>query len=341
MSGKFCLNRKIFIQFLCLFISCSSWADILPESTESDEEKMGPLQIKSRAVKPSAACIINGGDIEIDSQRENIGIGEIIMFWVVGKPKGVVNEIQWHVDESQFDLSNSSPLKGLVIYLAARSDLRTDTVATVSATTTEGLTTPPKSVNIKIPKSLTGKEHVPDPIALRSYGRNVNPYSPIPPGEHGVRGAIEVTLAPLDVNFENVKLIERDDGFEWEGKNNAVPMPVLAGGHPASDVNKAIKIEPKNVFYDYVAERSNDSIPVILDNIKRDGRNPQKFWWNCSFRVHVGPGGPDSKDQDTVQLLPNPVKQIFTITAFPADIATEASIEKFGVIISRKESAIR
>lgn len=70
----------------------------------------------------------------------------------------------------------------------------------------------------------------------------------IPKGEHGVFGFVKVTIFPTDVSFKEVKVIERDGGLMWEGKNGTPPrpQPELAAEHVTC--NMAAPIQDKIIL---------------------------------------------------------------------------------------------
>ena len=108
-------------------------------------------------------------------------------------------------------------------------------------------------------------------------------------GEHGLLGFIQLTLSPTNVSFKKIKIIERDGGLRWEGKNSNPPKtkPELANEHKTCNLSGSVG--NKNHFYDMVGD--NRLIEEIIETIKNSKYNPQKFWFVCKLYVHRGHGG--------------------------------------------------
>ena len=117
------------------------------------------------------------------------------------------------------------------IALTARKDLTKDTRVTITAKTGEGKEAK-ITVNIRIPKKITKEKYEGHMDLEDGFSANTADFK-ISKGEHGVWGFVKVTLFPTDVSFKGVKVIERDGGLMWEGKNGTPPrpQPELAAEH--------------------------------------------------------------------------------------------------------------
>ena len=184
------------------------------------------------------------------------------------------------------------------IALSARKDLTKDTRVTITAKTGEGKEAK-ITVNIRIPKKITKEKYEGHMDLGDGFSANTADLK-ISKGEHGVWGFVKVTLFPTDVSFKGVKVIERDGGLMWEGKNGTPPrpQPELAAEHVTC--NMAAPIQDKNNFYDMVGDNRN--IEEVLETIRRSKHNPQQFWFVCNFHIHWGKGGKGSEQQDSIFL---------------------------------------
>lgn len=302
---------------------------------ETEEEAYGPLQIKSRTELCSADYYIKGGteeDQEEDKKRKNIGIGENITLLLIGKPKGNIKELVWNIKGEGFQQTETDPFKGSQqITLTARKDLTKDARVTITAQTSEGKQAK-ITVNIRIPKKMTKEKYEGHMNLGNGFSANTADFN-IPQGEHGVWGFIKVTLFPTDVSFQGIKVIERDGGLMWDGKNGKPPQPKpeLAAEH--TTCNMAAPIQEKNNFYDMVGD--NRDIGEVLETIRESKHNPQQFWFVCNFHIHWGEGGKGSEEKDSIFL--GTTNQKYHIEAVDQH-TTKTVVEKFGFTFKRNSN---
>lgn len=152
-------------------------------------------------------------------------------------------------------------------------------------------------------------------------------------GEYGLLGFIQLTLSPTNVSFKKIKIIERDGGLMWEGKNSKPPKtkPELANEHKTC--NLAGSVGNKNHFYDMVGD--NRLIEEIIGTIKNSKYNPQKFWLVCKLYVHRGHGGEGSEAEDTILL--STTNQKYHIEAID-ESTTNTIVEKFNIKFERNSN---
>lgn len=319
-----------------LFSSGILWADEGEDDTleETEEEAIGPLQIKSQTALCSADYYINGGtgDKDEDQKRKNIGIGEKITFLLVGKPKGTIKELKWNIKGNGFKKIDAEQLQGeLKISLVAKNDLIKDATAKIKAETSEGHKAG-ITINIKIPKKLEKKkfEGIIDMGDGNPIPTNMFQFSK---GEHGLLGFIQLTLSPTNVNFKKIKVIERDGGLMWEGKNTIPPKPKPELADEHKTCNFAGSIGNKNHFYDMVGD--NRLIEDVLETIDKSKYNPQKFWFVCKFYVHGGNGGIGSEAKDSILL--GTTNQKYHLEAIN-ESTTKTIVEKFGIKFERNSN---
>ncbi len=128
---------------------------------ETEEEVFGPLQLKTQTELCSADYYIKEKgekDRKEDRERKNIGIGEQISFLLIGKPKGNIKELEWNIKGDGFDQESTDSFKvAQKITLTARKNLTENTNATITVKTSEGQQAS-VTINIKIPKKITGKK---------------------------------------------------------------------------------------------------------------------------------------------------------------------------------------
>ena len=230
------IDQLAFSSFRFLFCCLAVFSGVVPlwasdgpddDMKETEEEACGPLQIKSQTELCSADYYIKGGseqDKEDDRKRKNIGIGENISFLLIGKPKGNIEEITWNIKGEGFQQTDTNPFKGSQqITLTAKKDLTKDARVTITAKTGEDKEAK-ITVNIRIPKKITEEKYEGHMDLGDGFSANTADFK-IPKGEHGVWGFVKVTLFPTDVSFKGVKVIERDGGLMWEGKNGTPPRP--------------------------------------------------------------------------------------------------------------------
>lgn len=330
------LSRLLILILMVLFSSVLLWAEEEEEDTleETEEEAIGPLQIKQQTALCSADYYIKGGtgDKEEDRKRKNIGIGEKITFLLVGKPKGTIKELKWNIEGDGFKQVNTEQLQGeLKIALTAKDDLEKDTAAKIKAETSEGQKAE-ITINIKIPKKLK-KEKFEGIIDMGDGNPISTDMFQFSKGEHGLLGFIQLTLSPTDVSFKKIKVIERDGGLMWEGKNSKPPKPKPELADEHKTCNLAGPVGNKNHFYDMVGD--NRLIEDILDTIKNSKHNPQKFWFVCNLYVHRGNGGPGSEAKDSIQL--STTDQKFHIEAMD-ESTTKTIVEKFDIKFERNSN---
>ncbi len=293
------LSRLSILVLMTLFSSVFLWAE--EDTLEETEEATGPLQIKQQTALCSADYYIRGGtgDKEEDRKRKNIGIGEKITFLLVGKPKGTIKELKWDIEGDGFKQVNNEQLQGeLKIALTAKEDLEKDATAKIKAETSEGQKAE-ITINIRIPKKLK-KEKFEGIIDMGDGNPISTDMFQFSKGEHGLLGFIQLTLSPTNVSFKKIKIIERDGGLMWEGKNSKPPKtkPELANEHKTC--NLAGSVGNKNHFYDMVGD--NRLIEEIIETIKNSKYNPQKFWFVCKLYVHKGQGGEGSRKRSEEQV---------------------------------------
>lgn len=308
---------------LCSF--SLSWANN-DDLTETEEERIESLKIKSMTKLYSADYHINGGDEEEDRKRTDIGIGEEIRLLLTGKPKGNIRELTWLFEGDGFN-EKQEDLKGdLLITLTAKTELTKDTSVKVTAETNEGQQAT-ITINIKIPTKVEGKKI--EGIITRHDGTsfNTDDYKR-KQGEHSLIGFIQLTLLPTNVNFTKIQLIERDDGLEWPDMA-LTPKPVLATGHTGNGAHHLTPIMDKNLFYDVISDI--DDLLYVLNTIRNSRRNPQEFWWKCSAYVYLEATGKDS-------ILVSKTNQTFSIEALFKQIATNPIIKKFGLTFERNSN---
>ena len=212
--------------------------------------------------------------------------------------------------------------------MTAKEDLTKDARVTITARTSEDKEAK-ITVNIRIPKKITKEKYEGQMDLGDGFSANTADFK-IPKGEHGVWGFIKVTLFPTDVSFKGVKVIERDGGLMWEGKNGTPPrpQPELAAEHVTC--NMAAPIQDKNNFYDMVGDNRN--IEEVLETIRRSKHNPQQFWFVCNFHIHWGKGGKGSEQQDSIFL--GTTNQKYRIEAIDQN-TTKTVVEKFGITFTR------
>ena len=299
---------------------------------ETEEESYGPLRIKSQTRLCSADYYIKGGKEESreeDRKRKNIGIGENISFLLIGKPKGNIKELTWSIKGDGFQQTDTESFKGSQqITLTAKEDLTKDARVTITARTSEDKEAK-ITVNIRIPKKITKEKYEGHMDLGDGFSANTADFK-ISKGKHGVWGFIKVTLFPTDVSFKGVKVVERDGGLMWEGKDGTPPQPQpeLAAEHVTC--NMAAPIQDKNNFYDMVGD--NRDIEEVLETIRRSKHNPQQFWFVCNFHIHWGKGGKGSEQQDSIFL--GTTNQKYHIEAIDQN-TTKTVVEKFGITFTR------
>lgn len=330
------LSRLSILILMILFSSVFLWADEEEEDTleETEEEATGPLQIKQQTALCSADYYIKGGtgDKEEYRKRKNIGIGEKITFLLVGKPKGAIKELKWNIEGNGFKQVNTEQLQGeLKIALTAKDDLEKDATAKIKAETSEGQKAE-ITINIRIPKKLK-KEKFEGIIDMGDGNPISTDMFQFSKGEHGLLGFIQLTLSPTNVSFKKIKIIERDGGLMWEGKNSIPPKtkPELANEHKTC--NLAGSVGNKNHFYDMVGD--NRLIEEIIETIKNSKYNPQKFWFVCKLYVHRGHGGEGSEAEDTILL--STTNQKYHIEAID-ESTTNTIVEKFNIKFERNSN---
>lgn len=335
------IDQLAFSSFRFLFCFLAVFSGVVPlwasdgpddDMKETEEEACGPLQIKSQTELCSADYYIKGGieqDKEDDRKRKNIGVGENISFLLIGKPRGDIKELIWSIKGDGFQPTDNESFKGeQKIALSARKDLTKDTRVTITAKTGEGKEAK-ITVNIRIPKKITKEKYEGHMDLGDGFSANTADLK-ISKGEHGVWGFVKVTLFPTDVSFKGVKVIERDGGLMWEGKNGTPPrpQPELAAEHVTC--NMAAPIQDKNNFYDMVGDNRN--IEEVLETIRRSKHNPQQFWFVCNFHIHWGKGGKGSEQQDSIFL--GTTNQKYRIEAIDQN-TTKTVVEKFGITFTR------
>lgn len=312
-----------------LFSSVVLWADD-DGLEETEEEAVAPLKIKSQTELWSANYYINGElekDREEDRKRTSIGIGEKITLLLIGKPKGKLDELEWSVEGNGFLQTDFDQFKGKEkIELTAKQELIEDTSIKIRAKTSEGFQKE-ITINIKVPVEIKGEKF--EGAFVGSDGKTINTKDyKRKKGQHGIIGFIEVTLFPTDVSFKKINAIERDGGLEWPGKANGEPKPKLASGHGGAGANHLIKIRDKNNCYDFVSEVSD--LVGILNTIRDSKMNPQIFWWECRFFVHLM-----NENKDLILL--DTSNQKFHIEAI-SRFNTKTIIEKLGVKFERNSN---
>ena len=300
------------------------------EFQETEEEAYGPLQIKSQTQLCSADYYIQKkNDKEKDRKRKNIGIGEQITFLLIGKPKGEVEKLTWNIQGEGFESSDTDQFEGAQkITLNAKKNLLKDTSVKIIAETSEGKQAS-ITINIKIPKKMTGKKFQGKIELGNGLSAHTDDFK-FSKGEHGLLGFIEVTLSPTDVSFKKIKIIERDGGLMWEGKNDTPPKPKPELAEDHKTCGFSAPIQDKNNFYDMVGD--NRDIKEILNTIFVSKHNPQKFWFICDLYVHLGNGGPGSEKEDSIFLgKENGTLHIEAIDKF----TTKTIAKKFGIKFER------
>lgn len=312
------------------------WADDSKDDIEeTEEEACGPLLIKSRTRLCSADYYIKGGseeDKEEDRKRKNIGIGENITLLLIGKPKGNIEELAWDIKGGGFQQTDTNPFKGSQqITLTAKEDLTQDARATITAKTSEGEEAK-ITVNIRIPKKMTKEKYEGHMDLGDGFSANTADFK-IPQGQHGVWGFVKVTLSPTNVSFKEIKVIERDGGLMWDGKNGNPPRPKPELATEHTTCNMAAPIQGKNNFYDMAGD--NRDIEEVLETIRESGHNPQQFWFVCKFHIHWGEGGKGSEQQDSIFL--GATNQKYHIEAVDRH-TTKTVVEKFGFTFKRNSN---
>lgn len=328
-----------FFWLLCCFLAASFSFSFLGAADEKDddieeteEESYEPLRIKSRTELCSADYYIKGGgeeDKEEDRKRKNIGVGENITLLLIGKPKGNIEELTWNIKGDGFLQTDTNPFKGSQkITLTARKDLTKDARVTVTAKTSGGKQAK-ITVNIRVPKKTAKVKHEGQMDLGHGFSANTADFK-IPKGEHGVLGFIKVTLFPTNVSFKEIRIIERDGGLMWDGKNGKPPQPKPELAMEHATCNIAAPIQDKNNFYDMMGDTREKQ--EVLQTIRDSGHNPQIFWFVCNFHIHCGEGGKGSEQEDSIFL--GRTNQKYHIEAVDQN-TTKTVVEKFGITFKR------
>lgn len=322
---------------LFLNLGGSSFAVIDNDTLDSIPE--GKTEISTETKLNSANYHINPTTVDpnTDKERRIIGIGETITISVEGMNCGNINLLEWVINPDHFDPVDPLLLKGQpTLVLTAKKSLKKSVTSTISVITTESdtVTKHKKQIDLKIlvPNGIKATEEKNNFPGIDGNIINVEELLAIPNNMVGVRGFIKITLLPTTVNFSKINTIERDGGLKYDGS----AKPSLASEHPAKDVNKKVTITNDNSFHDFVQDVYTQYTPRELYWIlKNSPKQQQNWWWVCSNYIHIGSGGPNTTNQDT--LLLKSTNQSFTVSMTETDtiVIFTCTITKFGIKFTR------
>lgn len=284
----FFLNYLRLALLLCVFLSVFNkwtlWAE------ENDPETF-PLTIESETALCSAKCKINGENEANDKKRKKIGIGESVTLTLTGKNvEKYPEDIEWEITEGE-NLVTCIPenLKGkTTLQIKATLDLEKQSTITIQAKSKD-LKSKPITFTITPPQDVEAKHTLyneklgcPVPI-FDEKGKLIGWYSDdMDNTTIRLSAYLEVTLLPIDVNFQAVPIIENPHQDDLNGGVITYPgyFATLLYGHD-SNPNPYYPDE-KNMFNDNIAM----TIPTEdIQKVESEGLYPQKFSYICSYHI--------------------------------------------------------
>lgn len=266
---------------------------ILDKSTLSAEEEPEtfPLTIESTTENCSARCKINSGNEEEDKKRTKIGIGETVTLPVTGKnvdqsPK----DIEWEILSGNDLITRTSNTTKEVVTFTFTATLNLKQQATVSIQAKlQDLKSKPITFTIVPPEGVeaqhsfyNGKLGCPIPL-FDEQGNIIAWYSnDIDNSQVSVSAFLEVTVLPIDVNFQDVPIIENP--HHDDSNQGVIVYPgfysTLAFRHNPNP--EPFYPDEKNMFNDGIGfQSSTEHIIEIADK----HLHPQKFSYVCSYHV--------------------------------------------------------
>lgn len=270
--------------FLSIFYKCVLWA-------EENSPEAFPLTIESETALCSAKCKINGENETEDKKRKKIGIGESVILTLTGKNvEEYPEDVEWEITEGE-NLVTCIPenLKGkTTLQFKAALDLEKQSTVTIQAKLRD-LKSNPVTFTIIPPEDVEAKHTLyngelgcPVPI-FDEDGNFIGWYSDdIDNTIIRLSAYLEVTLLPIDVNFQAVPIIENPHKDDPNGGVITYPgyFATLLYGHDSNP--DPFYPDEKNMF--------NDSIGITIptEDIQKIASKrlyPQKFSYICSYHI--------------------------------------------------------
>ena len=332
----FFLSLRIFHVCMMLLVGIG-----ISKGDNGDTDDSGALRIETQADALSAEYGLkvirreDPGKPEDDKKRKALGIGEIVTLTLTGKPMGKIDELTWSFlkGKSLVRAMEANELKGETeISITVKPDLtprqlKANSFIQLKVTTSEGRTVNMDApFQVFFPKGITGMHE----------GNGTSIGNPNNNSATSASMKLILQLSPDNVNFSNIKIIERDDGSVPEPKVSLDP------GHEGAGCDVVIETDNVNrvIGTDHISGGFHHHT-IHDDRTNPDGihKLPQTCYWKCSFQVHNGEGGPDSKSEDRGQ-IGNIIKQKFdysrTIQSTPTRlIVYSAKVSKFSCSVER------
>lgn len=297
------LSFQIFLRKFLIRLFVFIFAILEMTAANADEDATADaLYIKSKTTLQSAAY--NRGESklssETDKERKTIGIGEAVTLTAGGKPLGNIAELTWNITSGKEAIkvdtdSDSDELKGETLTLTAKKSLKLDADITVTFVTSEGRS-PRKPCQLKVVIPTTKEiEHINggtptnNPIVelINNNGSGLIPSA-----------RLKITLHPLEVNFGNIQVVERDEGSEPKGCT-------LDPGHKGNGVDEVAEVNDQNAFADNISGGIEDY--SSLKQYGGENELPQTWEWVSRWYVHdceetSCPGDSPSKTMDQMEM---------------------------------------
>lgn len=276
LSFQMSLWKVLIRLFVFIFIIMEITAVNADEDTTTDA-----LYIESETTLQSAKY--NRGESELssksDKERRTIGIGETVTLTAGGKPLGNIAELTWNITSGNEAIkvstdSDSNELKGETLILTAKKSLKQDADVTVTFVTSEGRS-PKETCQLKVVipsekkiEHINGGTPTNNPMVDLINNRGIGLIPSM---------RLKITLHPLEVNFGNIQVVERDEGSEPEGCS-------LDPGHKGNGVDELVEINDQNAFADNIS----GGIENYSSLKQYGGKNelPQTWEWVSRWYVH-------------------------------------------------------
>lgn len=271
---------------ICVTLSITICGVALAE----EELDSGPLRIDSETEAYSAKIYIQEeeqGSVpekakEKDKTRKQIGMGESVTLTLNGKAFliGDVSKISWTIQEgAHLGAFKDEPTGQRSVMVKMYDNLTKDGKMKVEATTELGEKVAVE-LSVIVPVGISAKHR------RKSYDRNSPDFkirgmpSITKDGETvnaGVSAILELTVLPVEVNFQKITVIERDQG--------CIPPPqagsLATAHHPKSN---RILVSEHNRLFDNIA--SMRPITLLQNYVL-----PENWTWKCDWNSY-------SKDKD-------------------------------------------
>lgn len=195
------LATMITMVFTPLLVPIQAQAEDTPPTGDDDRS----LYIESKTDVVSPQCLIDGTSQDEDRQRDDIGIGEIVVLTLNGKFLNDVDpkSIQWSMD----------PKKGLgtivqsedddqKFLLTISEDIKQDTTLCVMVTTNVNDKPKKKLFNIKVPSDIKAAH---SGQRIEDHPKDEEKDKP------GVSSKLILCFHPLSVSFSNIAIKEKDE----------------------------------------------------------------------------------------------------------------------------------